>query len=56
MVQEHLLYLTPTAIIDSDDKSIRNYAAKIVGGNTDPIEIIKRLRGQAWGIAICCHP
>jgi len=41
--QEHLLYLTPTAIIDSDHKSIRNYAAKMVGGNTDPIEIAKRL-------------
>ena len=43
MKQEHLLYLTPTAIIDSDDKSIRNYAAKMVGGNTDPIEVATRL-------------
>ncbi len=43
MEQEHLLYLTPTSIIDSDDKSIRNYAAKMVGGNTDPIEVATRL-------------
>ena len=43
MEQEHLLYLTPTAIIDSHDKSIQNYAAKMVGGNTDPVDPVVAL-------------
>jgi transglutaminase-like putative cysteine protease len=41
--QDVLLYLTPTKIIDSNHKSIQDYAARIVGGSTDPIEIAKKL-------------
>jgi transglutaminase-like putative cysteine protease len=43
MKQGHLLYLNPTEIIDSDHKSIRDDAIKIVKDCTDPIEIAKRL-------------
>lgn len=43
MAQEHWLYLTPTEIIDSDHKSIKDYALKIVKDCTDPIEIAKKL-------------
>ena len=43
MEEDHLLYLTPTEIIDSGHKSIQGYAVKIVRGNTDPIEIATRL-------------
>jgi transglutaminase-like putative cysteine protease len=41
--QENLLYLTPTAIIDNDHKSIQDYAVRIVRGSTDPIEIATKL-------------
>jgi transglutaminase-like putative cysteine protease len=41
--QENLLYLTPTEIIDSDHKSIQDYAVRIVRGNTDLIEIATKL-------------
>jgi transglutaminase-like putative cysteine protease len=41
--QENLLYLTPTEIIDSDHKSIQDYAVRIVRGSTDPIEIATKL-------------
>ncbi len=43
MEQENLLYLTPTEIIDSDHKSIQDYAVRIVMGSTDPIEIATKL-------------
>ena len=43
MEQENLLYLTPTEIIDSDHKSIQDYAVRIVRGNTDLIEIATKL-------------
>jgi transglutaminase-like putative cysteine protease len=43
VVQEHWLYLTPTEIIDSHHKSIKDYALKIVRDCTDPIEIAKKL-------------
>jgi transglutaminase-like putative cysteine protease len=43
MNQEHLPYLTPTAIIDSDHKSIQDFVAKIVKGIADPIEIAVKL-------------
>ena len=43
MEQENLLYLTPTKIIDSDHKSIQDYAVRIVMGSTDPIEIATKL-------------
>jgi transglutaminase-like putative cysteine protease len=37
------VYLTPTKIIDSNHKSIHDYAVRISGRCTDPIEIAKRL-------------
>ncbi|MEW6377627.1 MAG: transglutaminase-like domain-containing protein [Thermodesulfobacteriota bacterium] len=43
MDQEHLCYLTPTSIIDSDHKSIRDYAADIIRGSKDPIDIAVKL-------------
>jgi transglutaminase-like putative cysteine protease len=43
MREEHLPYLTPTAIIDSDHPSIQDYARKARGGSTDPVEIAVRL-------------
>jgi len=43
MREEYLPYLAPTAIIDSDHKSIRNYAIKSIGGSTEPIEIAVKL-------------
>jgi len=36
-------YLARTAIIDSDHKSIRNYAAENIGGSTEPVEIAVKL-------------
>jgi len=38
-----LPYLAPTAIIDSDHKSIRDYATKSIGGSKEPIEIAIKL-------------
>lgn len=38
MNREHLSYLTPTPIIDSDHKSIRDLAGKIRSSLKDPIE------------------
>ena len=43
MNQEHLPYLIPTAIIDSDHKSIQDFVAKIVKGISDPVEIAVKL-------------
>jgi len=43
MEEEFLLYLAPTAIIDSDHPSIREYASKNIGGSTDPVEIAVKL-------------
>jgi len=43
MTEDHLLYLTPTTIIDSDDKIIRDFANKSIGGSTKPIEIAVKL-------------
>jgi len=43
MKQEHLSYLTPTEMIDSHHRSIQDYAAKIVNGGTDPVEIAIKL-------------
>lgn len=43
MRKEHLPYLTPTAIIDSDHPSIQDYARKAQGGSKDPVEIAVRL-------------
>lgn len=38
MEPDHLPYLTPTDIIDSNHKSIQDYAAKIINGSADPVE------------------
>jgi transglutaminase-like putative cysteine protease len=43
MKEEDLLYLAPTAIIDSDHKSIQDYAREIIGGSTEPVEIAVKL-------------
>jgi len=43
MNQEHLPYLTPTAIIDSDHPSIRDYARVVVRESTEPIEMAVKL-------------
>lgn len=43
MNQEHLPYLTPTAIIDSDHESIQDFATKISNGMIDPVEIAVKL-------------
>src|SRR4030066_2414711 len=43
MTKEHSLYLKPTAIIDSDHKSIRDFAIKSMGGSTEPIKIAVKL-------------
>src|SRR4030043_615776 len=43
MDQGHLAYLTPTAIIDSDHKSIRDFAEKMRSVLTDPIETAVKL-------------
>jgi transglutaminase-like putative cysteine protease len=43
MDQENHLYLTPTAIIDSDHKSIRDHAADIIRGIKNPLEIAVEL-------------
>jgi transglutaminase-like putative cysteine protease len=43
MNQEHLPYLTPTAIIDSDHPSIRDYAKVILHGCSEPVEMAVKL-------------
>ena len=43
MNQEHLPYLAPTAMIDSDHKSIRDYAKVIVRGSPEPIGMAVKL-------------
>jgi len=43
MKEEHSPYLTPTAVIDSDHKRIREYAAMISDGLADPVEIATKL-------------
>jgi len=42
-MHEDLRYLTPTPIIDSDHKSIRNYATKVIGSNRNPIDVAVKL-------------
>jgi transglutaminase-like putative cysteine protease len=43
MNQEHLSYLTPTTIIDSDHQSVQEYAKNARGGSTDPVDIAVKL-------------
>jgi transglutaminase-like putative cysteine protease len=38
MEQEFQAYLTPTPIIDSDHKSVRDYAMETIRGSTEPVE------------------
>ncbi len=41
--QQHQIYLTPTEVIDSDHKEIQDYAKKIRGNSTNPIEVAVKL-------------
>jgi len=41
--QENLPYLTPTAIIDSDHQSIKDFASGIIGRRSDPVDTAVRL-------------
>jgi transglutaminase-like putative cysteine protease len=41
--QENLLYLKPTAIIDSDQQSVKDFASGIIGAHSDPVEMAVRL-------------
>ncbi len=43
MIEEYFTYLTPTSIIDSDHTRIKEYAATISDGLTDPVEIATKL-------------
>ena len=43
MEQENHLYLTPTSIIDSDHKNVRDYAMKTIGRSTDPVDVATKL-------------
>jgi len=43
MKEDYFPYLIPTAIIDSDHKSIREFAAIISDGLTDPVKIATKL-------------
>jgi transglutaminase-like putative cysteine protease len=43
MEKEDVGYLAPTAIIDSDHESIRDYSIKSIGGSREPIEIAVKL-------------
>ncbi|OGP79563.1 MAG: transglutaminase [Deltaproteobacteria bacterium RBG_16_49_23] len=36
-------FLTSTAIIDSDHKSVRDYAGEVIAGTTDPVEMAVKL-------------
>jgi transglutaminase-like putative cysteine protease len=36
-------YLSPTAIIDSNHKSLQDYARRSIGGSTEPVEIAVKL-------------
>jgi transglutaminase-like putative cysteine protease len=43
MGKEDLVYLTPTSIIDSDHKSVRDYAIETIGRSTDPVDVATKL-------------
>jgi transglutaminase-like putative cysteine protease len=43
MEDEHLPYLTSTGMIDSDHKSIQDYAKERIGGCTQPVEVAVKL-------------
>lgn len=43
MNQDHLTYLTPTSIIDSDHKRVRDHARDVLAGATNPVEMAVKL-------------
>jgi transglutaminase-like putative cysteine protease len=43
MKQEFLVYLTPTPIIDSDHKRVRDFAMETIDGSKDPVERAAKL-------------
>lgn len=43
MEHDHRLYLTPTSIIDSHHKSVRDYAMNTIGGSKEPIGVAIKL-------------
>jgi transglutaminase-like putative cysteine protease len=43
MKQEDQPYLAPTAIIDSDNRSVQDYAMETIRGSTEPVEIAVKL-------------
>jgi len=43
MREELQPYLSPTAIIDSNHKSLQDYARRSIGGSTEPVEIAVKL-------------
>ena len=43
MTEDLQRYLIPTAIIDSHDKTVREYALKVVNGLVDPVDIAVKL-------------
>ena len=42
-MEDFLPYLTPTEIIDSDHKTVVDYAARVIRGSKDPVEISVKL-------------
>ncbi len=42
-LSEHQIYLTPTEIIDSHHRSVQDYARKVIGNSTDPVEMAVKL-------------
>jgi transglutaminase-like putative cysteine protease len=43
MEQKHLIYLSPTSVIDSDHQRVRDFAMETIDGSTDPVEKAVRL-------------
>ena len=43
MEKKSLSYLTPTPIIDSDHKSVRNFAMETIGKSSEPVEVAVKL-------------
>jgi len=43
MNEEYSTYLAPTAIIDSDNETVRDFAIKSIGATEEPIEIAAKL-------------
>jgi transglutaminase-like putative cysteine protease len=43
MEEEHLIYLMPTSIIDSDHRRVRDFATETIDGSKDPVEMAVKL-------------